>query len=63
MDEKQLIELFRDMDDLLAVDRIAYCANHYLNSEEGGDMERDDNKDQDDAQRCRDIQSENRRPY
>jgi len=39
MDEKQLVELFHDIDDAQAVERIADCAYHYLENLEGSDIE------------------------
>lgn len=63
MDEKQLLELFYDMDDLEAVERIADCADHFVNREIGISVkeyldkksEEEDWKELDDAQRLRDI--------
>ena len=76
MDEKQLLAMFHDMEDIEAVERIADCAYHFTENYEAPDQEcesadpcpcnksdEQDWKDQDDAQRYRDIQSENKRPY
>ena len=67
MDEKQLLELFHDIEDIKAVQRIADCAYHftenydYADSEDydriNGKSDEQDWKDQDDAQRYRDIKS------
>ena len=64
MDEKQLLELFHDLEDLEVVERIADCANHYVENFEQqvdnivhGKTEYEDWKEQDDAQRYRDIKS------
>lgn len=61
MDEKQLLELFHDMGDIKAIQRIADCAFEFVENyeypEEGGTPEWVDWKDQDDAQRYRDIKS------
>lgn len=62
MNESQLIELFHDMDDIDAVERISQCAEEYVQC--GLDQEsigsNDEHKRADDAQRYRDIQSEKR---
>lgn len=67
MDEKQLIELFHDLEDLETVERIADCAYHFVENfhveceeiakslDEKSDEQ--DWKEQDDAQRYRDIKS------
>ena len=68
MDEKQLNELFHDLDDIDAVERIANAAYDYLeqynlalNKEKQSEYE--DWKAQDDAQRNRDHKIDNQRPY
>lgn len=61
MDEKQLLELFHDIEDIEAVQRIADTAYHfcenYVDPEEEGEHEWVDWKRQDDAQRYADIKS------
>jgi hypothetical protein len=59
MDEKQLLEMFHDMDNEDAVERIMDCAKHFLygkcgrcNNEKTQD---EDAKEIDDARRLRDI--------
>lgn len=73
MDEKQLIEMFHDIGDLQLIERIVDCATHFLTEQEcekcdgiadtNQKSDYEDWKSQDDAQRCRDIQSDNRSPY
>lgn len=73
MDEKQLIELFHDLEDIETVQRIADCAYHFTENYDyaeqedynrvNGKSDEQDWKEQDDAQRFRDVQSDNRRPY
>lgn len=76
MDKEMLIEMLFDMEDIAAVQRIADAANSYLESCEGNEEESEiedskcnekseyeDCKEQDDAQRYRDVQAENRSPY
>lgn len=62
MDEKQLLELFYDIDDIEIVERISDCANHFINSQVAEAIknhldkpEQEDWKELDDAQRLRDI--------
>ncbi len=68
MDEKQLLELFADLDDIKAVQRIADCAYHFTENYDyatqedydrvNGKSDTQDLKDQDNAQRYRDIKSQ-----
>lgn len=68
MDEKQLLEMFHDMEDVAAVERIAECAYHFVENyvdpeEDEATNEKSDYEDwkeQDDAQRYRDIKSTQR---
>jgi len=67
MDEKQLIELFHDLEDIETVQRIADCAYHFTENYDyaeqedydrvNGKSDEQDWKEQDDAQRYRDIKS------
>lgn len=61
MDEKQLVELFHDIEDIKTIERIADVAYHFVENyeepEEEGEHESVDWKRQDDAQRYRDIKS------
>lgn len=64
MDEKQLLELFHDIEDIEVVERIADCAFHFVENFEAevddivnGKSDEQDWKEQDDAQRYRDIKS------
>ena len=66
-DDRQLVDLMYDIGDVSIVDRIAGCAYHYVEHYDSVECENifDDTKDQkqaDDAQRGRDIKS-NERPY
>lgn len=68
MDEKQLLELFHDLESIKTVERIADCAYQYLENCEGSDIdenateqsEQEEWKDADDEQRIADIKSTER---
>ena len=70
MDEKQLLELFIDMEDLETVERIADCAYHFVenfhieNEEIAKELDRmsaeQDAKEVDDARRIREYKSDKR---
>ena len=72
-DDKQLLEMLHDLDDLQLVERIGDCAAHYLDSLEGNDTheyncygvktEAEDAKELDDQQRYNDVTTCDRRPY
>lgn len=64
MTEKQLLEMFKDIEDIVVIERIADCAYHFVENFEPDDSEpfqgksdEQEWKEQDDAQRCDDIKS------
>lgn len=62
MDEKQLVELFHDLESIEAVERIADCAYHFVENYDYEGAQTDisdeqDAKEVDDAERYRDIKS------
>lgn len=70
MDEKQLLELFHDIDDLDVVEGIADCAYHFIENydesicnEDCVKSDNEDAKEADDARRFSEYQSDNKRPY
>ncbi len=74
MDDKQLLEMMHDLDNLDMVERLGDCAAHYLNGMQGNGLppfkcgqkeksEHEDAKEFDDKQRYHDVTTCERRPY
>lgn len=64
MDEKQLLELFHDLEDLAVVERIADCAYHFVeNYEEIEETAPNEHFEADCAMRNSDLADEQKRGY
>jgi hypothetical protein len=71
MDEKQLLELFHDIEDIATVERIADCAYHFVENHTWEELgvknneksEQEDAQELDDSRRYSEWKSDQNRPY